>query len=75
MLVELILALCAHASGSPATAVQHADGAFVFAAAGAFRSCALLFIRLLDDDARRAYQAKALWLTRSILVAHIVGWL
>ncbi|CAK9046386.1 unnamed protein product [Durusdinium trenchii] len=58
MLVELILALCAHASGSPATAVQHADGAFVFAAAGAFRSCALLFIRLLDDDARRAYQAK-----------------
>eukprot|EP00435_Cladocopium_sp_Y103_P051611 s963_g16.t1 len=64
ILVELILALCAHASGLPAEAwdcfcaVEHADGAFVFAAAGPFRSTALLFVRLLDDDARELYQSK-----------------
>lgn len=39
-------------------AVEHADGAFVFASAGPFRSTALLFVRLLDDDAREVYQSK-----------------
>ena len=37
---------------------RHADGAFVFAPAGPFRSCALLFVRLLDDDVRAARNAK-----------------
>ncbi|CAE7679304.1 efhc2 [Symbiodinium sp. CCMP2456] len=54
MLIELLLALCSHASGSSSSAVKHADGVFVFAPAGEFRSCALLFVRLLDDDVRAA---------------------
>ncbi|CAJ1378514.1 unnamed protein product [Effrenium voratum] len=54
ILVQLLLALCAHASASPADAMRHVDEAFVFAAAGPFRSCALLFVRLLDEDAAAA---------------------
>ena len=54
MFTELLLALCSHASGSSSSAVKHADGVFVFAPAGEFRSCALLFVRLLDDDVRAA---------------------
>ncbi|CAE7304223.1 unnamed protein product [Symbiodinium sp. CCMP2592] len=60
MLTELLLALCSHAAGSSSSAVKHADGVFVFAPAGEFRSCALLFVRLLDDDVRavRAEEAR-----------------
>ena len=59
MLVELLLALCANASGDSTSAVEHADGVFIFAPAGPFRSCALLFVRLLDDSVRAARQASS----------------
>ena len=66
--VELLLALSSHASGSGSSAVKHADGVFIFAPAGVFRSCALLFVRLLDDDVRAERAEDALRACASVRV-------
>ncbi|CAK0858569.1 unnamed protein product [Prorocentrum cordatum] len=53
MVAELLLALAAHARGDAAGAVRRADAAFVFAAPGAFREAAVLFVQWLDGQAAR----------------------
>mmetsp|Transcript_104085 Transcript_104085/g.303881 ORF Transcript_104085/g.303881 Transcript_104085/m.303881 type:complete len:454 (+) Transcript_104085:83-1444(+) len=57
MLAELLLGLSDEARGDQAAAISRADSVFVFAAAGAFRDAALLFVRWLDDEAREKRQA------------------
>jgi len=59
MLAELLLGLCAESRSDAATAIARADNAFVFAAPGAFRDVAQLFVRWLDGEAREQRQAKS----------------
>lgn len=57
MLTELLLALAAAALGEALKAVSHADGTFIFAPKGPFRSAALLFVQLLDEQAQKQREA------------------